>query len=141
MVLKHFFTAAICATLLAWSGPSFADQYRPGEFLSLDLSRAVLSPKPLGPAAQFAPFPVEAGSDRDSVAPQARAETKPAPHVHVARTIPRHSDVRKPHGVASTRLAHRHGNPLDAQAFDTRIQVWPCRSGGICNWSRPAPGR
>ena len=61
MVLKHFFTAAICATLLAWSGPSFADQYRPGEFLSLDLSKAVLSPKPLGPATQFAPFPVEAG--------------------------------------------------------------------------------
>jgi hypothetical protein len=56
MVPKHFFIAAICTTLLAWSGPSIADQYRPGEFLSLDLSKAVLSPKPLGPATQFAPF-------------------------------------------------------------------------------------
>ncbi len=63
MVPRHFFTAAICATLLAWSGPSIADQYRPGEFLSLDLSKAVLSPKPLGPATQFAPFPIEAGTD------------------------------------------------------------------------------
>jgi hypothetical protein len=42
-----------------------------------------------------------------------------------------------PPGAARARLAHRHGNPLDAQASDTRIQVWPCRSGGICNWSRP----
>ena len=86
MVPRHFFTAAICATLLAWSGPSIADQYRPGEFLSLDLSKAVLSPKPLGPATQFAPFPVEAGADPDGAAPQTRAETKPAPEVHVART-------------------------------------------------------
>jgi hypothetical protein len=141
MVLRHFFTAAICTTLLAWSGPSLADQYRPGEFFSLDLSRAVLSPKPLGPATQFAPFPVEAESDRDGTAPQARAETKPAPRVRVARAGTAQLGDKKPHGTARTKLAHRHGNPLDAQASDTRIQVWPCRSGGICNWSRPAPGR
>jgi len=141
MVPKHFLTAAICATLLAWGGPSIADQYRPGEFLSLDLSKAVLSPKPFGPATQFAPFPVKAGTDPDGTAPQTRAETKAAPGVRVARTAPSHLDAKKPHGVARTRLAHRHGNPLDAQASDTRIQVWPCRSGGICNWSRPAPGR
>src|ERR1700692_2801656 len=141
MVPKHFFTAVICTTLLAWSGPSLADQYRPGEFLSLDLSKAVLSPKPLGPAAQFAPFPVKAGADPDDAAPQARAETKPAPEVHVARTRAAHLDVKKPQHAARARLAHRHGNPLDAQASDTRIQVWPCKSGGICNWSRPAPGR
>jgi hypothetical protein len=139
MVPRHFFTAAICATLLAWSGPSIADQYRPGEFLSLDLSKAVLSPKPLGPATQFAPFPIEAGSD--GAAPQTHAETKAAPDVRVARTAPLHLGMKKPSGAARTRLTHRHGNPLDAQASDTRIQVWPCRSGGICNWSRPAPGR
>ena len=141
MVPRHFFTAVICKTLLAWSGPSLADQYRPGEFLSLDLSKAVLSPKPLGPAAQFAPFPVKAGADPDGAAPQARAETKPAPEVHVARTRAARLDVKKPQHAARARLAHRNGNPLDAQASDTRIQVWPCKSGGICNWSRPAPGR
>jgi hypothetical protein len=141
MVLKHFFTAAICTTLLAWCGPSLADQYRPGEFLSLDLSKAVLSPKPLGPATQFAPFPVEAATDRDGAAPQARVQPKAAPDVHLARTEPAHPALKKPQQAARARLAHRHGNPLDAQAFDTRIQVWPCRSGGICNWSRPAPGR
>jgi hypothetical protein len=141
MVLKHFFTAAICTTLLAWSGPSSADQYRPGEFLSLDLSKAVLSPRPLGPATQFAPFPVEAGTDPDVAAPRSRVETKAVPNVHIARTEPVHPGVKKPQHAARARLAHRHGNPLDAQAFDTRIQVWPCRSGGICNWSRPAPGR
>jgi hypothetical protein len=141
MVPRHFFTAAICTTLLAWSGPSIADQYRPGEFLSLDLSKAALSPKPLGPATQFAPFPVKAGTDPDGAAPQTHAETKAAPDVRVARTGPSQLGMKKPHGAARTGLAHRHGNPLDAQASDTRIQVWPCRSGGICNWSRPAPGR
>jgi hypothetical protein len=139
MVLKHFFTAAICTMLLAWSGPSIADQYRPGDFLSLDLSKAVLSPKPLGPATQFAPFPVEAGADSDVAVPQSRAETKSVPDVHIARTEPAHPGVKM--HAARARLAHGHGNPLDAQASDTRIQVWPCRSGGICNWSRPTPGR
>jgi hypothetical protein len=144
MVPKHFFIAAICTMLLAWSGPSAADQYRPGEFLSLDLSKAVLSPKPLGPATQFAPFPIEAGGDGAATLTHAEtthAETKAAPDVRVARIAPAHPGLKKPHGAARTKLAHRHGNPLDAQAADTRIQIWPCRSGGICNWSRPAPGR
>jgi len=34
------------------------------------------------------------------------------------------------------KLARRHGNPLDAQALDTRIQTWPCKSGGICDWKQ-----
>jgi len=42
----------------------------------------------------------------------------------------------KPRVAARTNIARRHTNPLDAQAMDTRIQVWPCRSGGICNWKR-----
>ena len=141
MVLKHFFSTVICATLLAWSGPSIADQYRPGEFLSLDLSKALLSPKPLGPPAQFAPFPVEAGTDSGGQAPRVRAETKSTPDVSVVRTRRAQLAVKKPHGVTRTKLTHHHGNPLDAQAFDRRIQVWPCKSGGICNWSRPAPAR
>jgi hypothetical protein len=97
----------------------------------------VVSTKPLGHATQFAPFPIEAGSDSDGSAPQARVETKAAPDVRVARTAPLHLGMKKPSGAARTRLTHRHGNPLDAQASDTRIQVWPCRSGGICNWSPP----
>jgi hypothetical protein len=47
-----------------------------------------------------------------------------------------HARAEKPRGAVRARLARRHGNPLDAQAFDTRIQVWPCKSGGICNWKR-----
>ena len=35
-------------------------------FLTLDLSRAVLSPKPLGPPAQFQPLPVQAKTDFES---------------------------------------------------------------------------
>ena len=131
MVLKSVFLAVICAVLLASSGPSVADEYRPDEFLGLDLSRAVLSPKPLGPAAEFAPVRVEARADRGSERAPARAVRVINPKSHVA-----HVRAEKPRAAVPTRLARRHGNPLDAQASVTGVQVWPCRSGGICNWKR-----
>jgi hypothetical protein len=142
MVLKNVLTAAACSVLLVMSGLALADEYRPDEFLSLDLSTAVLSPKRLGPPTEFAPVPVEANADRGEgaqarVEPKAEpkiAESRPAPHIVVRNTRVAHVRSEHPRGAARTRLAHRHGNPLDAQAFDTRIQVWPCRSGGICNW-------
>jgi len=151
MVLKNVFAAIICATLLAWSGRSIADEYRPDEFLGLDLSKAVLSPKRLGPASQFVPVPVEARTDSGSQPAQARAEPKADPKIVASKSSVSkastskagaskagvtHARAEKPRGAVRTRLARRHGNPLDAQASDTRIQVWPCKSGGICNWQR-----
>ena len=41
--------------------------YRAGEYLSLDLSKAVLSPKRLGPPTEFAPVAVEARTDSKPV--------------------------------------------------------------------------
>jgi hypothetical protein len=145
MVLKNVFAATICATLLASGGACFAADYKPGDFLGLDLSKAVLSPKPLGPPTQFAPVPIEAASDSAKAAAQARAEPKAPPKIMVAKirtahahkTREAHAHVVKPRGAAPrTRLARRHSNPLDAEAFDRRIQVWPCKTGGICNWQR-----
>jgi hypothetical protein len=151
MVLKSAFVAAVCVGLLALARPAAADEYRPSEFLNLDLSKAVLSPKRLGPETQFAPVGVEAKTD----GAQTEADTSvwpapPARKVHVARTHVAKPSVEKRHiekpsaepqhaaarSNARVRLARRHGNPLDAQATDTRIQTWPCRSGGICNWQR-----
>jgi hypothetical protein len=131
MILKNTCKAVLCAGLLAWAGLSFAAEYRPGEFLGLDLSKAVLSPKPLGPPAQFAPVPIEA--DSGSPVAQARAEPKATPG-SVVRKDRVAGRAEKPRGAARTKLARRHSNPLDAQASDTRIQVWPCKTGGICNW-------
>jgi hypothetical protein len=136
MVLKNVLVAIICTTLLAWSGLAMADEYRPDEFLSLDLSKAVLSPKPLGPASQFVPVQVEARTDRGSEGAQASAESKAEPKVVIHKTRVVHMRTEKPRNAARTKLARRQGNPLDAQAFDTRVQVWPCKSGGICNWKR-----
>ena len=131
MILKHGFKAALCAGLLAWVGLSSAAEYRPDEFLGLDLSKAVLSPKPLGPPAQFAPVRVEA----DSANPVAQARAEPKP---VGGSVVRKNRVaeraEKPRGAARIKLARRHSNPMDAQASDRRIQVWPCTTGGICNW-------
>ena len=119
--------AAMTCIMLAWSGASIADEYRPDEYLGLDLSRAALSPKRLGPDVRFAPVRIEARAHR---APStARAERATPTKARIA-----HQRVEQPRGAARDRLARRHGNPLDAQASDTRIQAWPCRSGGICNW-------
>jgi hypothetical protein len=148
MVLKSVCAAIVCTVLLAWSGLALADEYRPDEFLGLDLSKALLAPKPLGPASQFAPGPLDARIDPQGESAQASVEPKAEPQIVVPKTrvvtrvvtkiVTRVAHVRaeKPRGAVRTKLARRHGNPLNAQAFDTRIQVWPCGSGGICNWKR-----
>jgi hypothetical protein len=161
---KHVSTFFLSALLLAWAGSAGADQYRADEFLSLDLSKAVLSPKPLGPPAQFAPVAVEARNDAvqpreepsvdyragvrttrvkqaDSDDAQMRAEPK-ADRKIVRTTKVKPERVAKPQRIAKpqvparAKVVRRHGNPLDAQAMDTRIQKWPCKSGGICDWKR-----
>src|SRR5436305_1457622 len=152
MALKGVFAAVLCAASVAAVSLARADQYRPEEFFSLDLKKAVLSPKPLGPPARFEQVQVQAKADFDSkpvqtravhvtAMPKAAAKIRSA-HVRAEKPHMRadkpHVRAEKPRAFAPTRLAHRHGNPLDAQAADTRIQVWPCRSGGICNWQRTA---
>ena len=119
MVPKKLCTALVAATLLAWIGGSVADDYRPGELLSLDLSTAVLSPKPLGPAQNFAPVPVEARADRPNRAAQARAAPKAEPRTEAKfetkietkavapRTGVAQARAEKPRGAARTRLARR----------------------------------
>ncbi len=141
MVLKNVSLALAAAIVLGWGGVASADAYKPDEFLGLDLSKAVLSPKPLGPPSEFAPVKVEAKTDQAARAALGEAPKKIATE-HVQVTEPRVAHARRAHprGAARVRLAHRpgvhHGNPLDAQAMDTRIQTWPCKSGGICNWKR-----
>jgi hypothetical protein len=136
MALKSIFAAVCCAAVLA-AGSSWADEYRPDEFLTLDLSKAALSPKPLGPAQQFEPMRNEARTDPQNNAALADAGPRAANVAPKAvRTRVVHARVEKPRVPAQTKVARRHTNPLDAQASDTRIQVWPCKSGGICNWQR-----
>jgi hypothetical protein len=141
MVLKSAFVAAVCSGFLALAGPATAAEYRPAEVLKLDLSRALLSPKRIGPETQFAPVRIEARDDEvQAESSDADLEASVWP-----KLPPRKADVAKraekpsakPRAApARAKLAKRHRNPLDAQARDTRIQTWPCRSGGICNWSR-----
>ena len=130
MVLKSAFAAALCTGLLMSGGAALADEYRADQFLGLDLSQAVLSPKRLGPETQFAPVRIEARTDRRPVKTErvvVAKEAAPRPQMAQQR-------VEKPRAAARTKLARRHSNPLDAQARDTRIQKWPCTSGGICGW-------
>ena len=139
MVLKSVHFAVAVALVLAGGGIARADDYKPDEYLGLDLSKAVLSPKRLGPETQFAPVALEAKGGNEA---QARGEPIDVPkkvaaeRVHVAQPKVVHARGAQPRGAARTKLAHRRGNPLDAQAMDTRIQTWPCRTGGICDWKR-----
>ena len=155
MVLKRLVPALACAVSFALASAALADEYRADEYFGLDLSKAVLSPKRLGPPQQFAPVAVEAKSEnrrenksenrsgRASGPNWARHELKAEPRKvavqNVKAPLPHrvtHVASEKPKGSARIKLAHRHRNPLDAQAMDTRIQKWPCKSGdgGICDW-------
>ena len=142
---------AIFAAALVASGNASAADYGPGDFLNLDLSKAVFSKTPLGPRTEFAPVPVEAKGDRGSEPAWARNDRKlepkrvrtvhaAQPHraTHLAIDRATHVATARPHGTARVRLAHRHyRDPMNARAMDTRIQTWPCRSGGgICDWKR-----
>ena len=136
MVLKTAIASALCTGLLMWGGAALADEYRANEFLGLDLSQAVLSPKRLGPETQFAPVRIEARTDRKPVKTErvvVSKEAAPRPQIEQQRAE-KQERVAKPRPAARTKLARRHSNPLDAQARDTRIQTWPCKSGAICGW-------
>jgi hypothetical protein len=138
MVLKYknlllALLVSLGAALVMPGSASTAAEYLPDEYLSLDLSKAVLSPTPLGPANEFGPAPFKARPDSGVGGLRARAEPVTAAPRHLRLEL---AHVEKPRGAARTRLAHRHHNPLDAQARDTRIQAWPCKSGGICDWKR-----
>jgi hypothetical protein len=148
MVLKRMVPALVCAALLAAGSSVLADEYRAGEYFGLDLSKAVLSPKRLGPPAEFAPVAVEAKSeskaDHASEPKWARDELKAEPRKVAVQNVKATHPHRITHvasqktGAARTKLAHRNRDPLDAQAMDTRIQKWPCKAGGggICDWKR-----
>jgi hypothetical protein len=156
MVLKRVVPALAAVMLLAAGSVALADEeYRPSEFLGLDLTQAVLSPKRLGPPTEFAPVALqaeaearsEAAGDHASEPYWAHEELDVEPrevavqdvrvtHPHlITHEVPKAAAHLKPAGAARTKLAHRHRNALDAQARDVRIQKWPCRSGdGICAW-------
>jgi hypothetical protein len=136
MGLKNAIAAVLCTGLLISGSAALADEYRAGQLLGLDLSQAVLSPKRLGPETQFAPVRIEARSDSRPVKTERVVVAKPAepkPQVAERAEKPR---AEKPRVAARTKLARPRSNPLDAQASDTRIQTWPCKSGGICGWQR-----
>ena len=132
MILKRNVTGGIGIAVLLGAallsrGVAKADNYSPGDFLMLDLNQAVLSPKPLGPPARFEPVPIEAKAE-----PADKADAVAAVPVEKTALAP----TKRQHVATVRKLTRKHRNPLDAYASDTRIQVWPCRSGGICNWHK-----
>jgi hypothetical protein len=137
MGLKNAMAAALCTGLLISGGAALADEYRAGQLLGLDLSQAVLSPRRLGPESQFAPVRIEARSDSRPVKTERVVVAKEAaPQPQTAEERVEKPRAAKPRVAARTKLARPRSNPLDAQARDTRIQTWPCKSGAICGWQR-----
>lgn len=144
MALRQVFAGFFGAALLASSAP-MAAEYHPQEYFSLDLSKAVLSPNPLGPLTAFEEVPIGAKGERASEPRWAREELKAEPKRVVIERVTRPHPLARAASLRRTGsvradLAHRHLNPLDAQAMDSRVQTWPCTSGGICNWKLQLPG-
>src|SRR5262249_57356524 len=129
MAPNRVLAAFACAALVALGTSARADEYRAGEFFTLDLSKAVLSPKRVGPRAEFAPVAVEARTDAKRNVAEPKADT---PHgVRTTRLTPpvekprvAQSHVEKPRTPARAKLARR-SNPLNAQAMAMRVQTWP----------------
>ena len=120
MVPRSLVPLTLAAALLASGGASAAD-YRPGDFLNLDLSKAVFSKIPLGPPTAFAPVAVEAKSDaqrdRGSEPAWARNELKVEPKQVPIRTV-RAAQPRRPTHVASVKAPWR-------RACETRASPIP----------------
>jgi hypothetical protein len=123
----------VWSSILVMSSAAMAADYRPDEFLNLDLSKAVLSPKPLGPANTFGPVAAAAQTDSDVAGP--RAHARPAPRaaagtVHKRRDAARHSTHqagassqstgRPGHGYADRGLALQIRRHLHVEAIVTR---------------------
>ena len=136
MGLNNAMAVALCTGLLLSGSAALADEYRAGQYLGLDLSQAVLSPKRIGPETQFAPVRIEARSESRPVKTErvvVAKEAAPQPQIE-EQHVGQQARVAKPRPAARAKLARRPSNPLDAQARDTRIQKWPCTSGAICGW-------
>lgn len=96
-----------------------------------DLKSIVLSPKPIGPPAQFEP-PADVART-EAAQPVAKTDAK--------------AEATAPRKVASTRSRQKaaaaarkpKASPLNSYARDVQRQTWPCIGGGICGWSQPRP--
>ena len=118
MVLKyeHISRALLIllASLLAMSSaaPTAAEGYDPDEFLNLDLSKAVLSPRPLGPANTFGKVSARVRADSDVAGP--RHGTKQA------GASSSQSAGRPGHGYADPGLAVQIRRHLQVETVVTR---------------------
>ena len=122
MSFQRAIAAALGAVLLAIGSATMAADYRPDEFLSLDLSKAVLSPKPLGPQTEFAPVPVEAKSEPSGVLPH--ADTRKVPIAKV-----RGAPARAEWDPAARREQRRPAPALHEIAGSARDKILlPCRA-------------
>jgi hypothetical protein len=141
MVLKNVFPALLGAALLA-SSVALAAGYRPDQYFGLDLSRAALSPTPLGPPTQFA-LRRKRNSDQTAATAEAGAALIPQPKKVALERISA-SPPRKVAGVGAaaqrgpmrTKVARRRATSRNALAWIPPIRTWPCdpRIGGICIW-------
>jgi hypothetical protein len=130
MVLNRVCFAAFGVMILAWSGPSAAQQYRPNEFLNLDLSRAVLSPTPLGPVASFSPGPLDVTVDRGKDAAPASAELVVDPKTVVTATVHAENDSTPKNSTPKNSTCERQNGRRP-----TSRMRWSRFTGGI-PWRR-----
>ncbi len=110
---------------------ALADEYKAGEFLGLDLSQAVLSPKRLGPETQFAPVRIEARTDRKPVKTERVVVSKAAAPQPLVKLMSRMSAPRN-RAVQPAPSWHSAIPIHSTRRRATRAsQTWPCQTGAV----------
>ena len=123
MVLKRVVPALVAAALLAGGSVARADEeYRPSEFLGLDLSQAVLSPKRLGPPAEFAPVALQAETEAKEAKNEAAGDHASEPYwareeldVQPKEVAVQDLRVTPPNRIAHDRIAHDRSDSDDTR--------------------------
>ena len=118
----------------------------------MDLSRALLSPKRLGPETESAPVPIEARTDRKQVKTERVIVPKVAERVVVPEIAERpkavaqrktrtvQDQVEKPRGLPAPNW--RDGTAIRSMPKHAirESRPAPCKSGAICGWqNQPSP--
>ena len=134
MVLRYRIYVAclpiLLSSLLVMSSAAStaAEGYHPDEFLGLDLSKAVLSPKPLGPANTFGTVPAKIGADSDVAGPRVHARRRRLLYEQcmcARRKSARHStkQARASSSQSAGRPGHGYADPGLALQIRRHLQV------------------
>ena len=146
MVLKSALAAALCTGLLMFGQPCAGGRIscgrvpRHGSLQGPSLAEAARPGNRIRSGSDRSQNRSQAGENRTRDCAKGRGSRRCAGDQGSARRAWCRAGWRSRAVLPAPSWRDGTSNPLDAQARDTRIQTWPCRSGAICGWqNQPSP--